>query len=97
MLGTLYGGFIPSTALFNTYLRAKSHLTRDAASLIGLVEKAQEEGTHVSHKTMSLLIGFCVRTNGLEELRESRLMQGKDNRTSRKTQNTWSNRTQMQR
>ncbi len=81
MLGTLYGGFIPSTALFNTYLRAKSHLTRDAASLIGLVEKAQEEGTHVSDKTMSLLIGFCVRTNGLEELRESRLMQGKDNRT----------------
>ncbi|QDZ20454.1 hypothetical protein HOP50_04g29710 [Chloropicon primus] len=78
----LYGEFNPSTSIFNYYLRAKCHCTKDIEEVIALVKEAKEmDGVFVSSKTFSVLIGFSVRHGVMAKLFASGLIDKEDSRT----------------
>lgn len=77
----LYGEFAPSTAIFNHYLRAKCHCTKDIDEVVRLVTEAKErDGVFVSSKTFSVLIGFSVRHGAMGKLFSSGLIDKTDRR-----------------
>ena len=77
----LYGAFNPSTAIFNHYLRAKCHCTKDINEVVDLVLQTRGEGVFISSKTFSVLIGFSVRHGVMGDLFSSGLIDKTDERT----------------
>ena len=70
----MYGDFKPNTAIYNTYLRAKSHLSGDMVPLLEDVLEARRSGIFISAKTVSIMIGCGVRTNQIARVLGSDLI-----------------------
>jgi pentatricopeptide repeat protein len=70
----MYGSFKPNTAIYNTYLRAKSHLSGDMVPLLEDVLDAKRSGIFISAKTVSIMIGCGVRTNQIARVLSSDLI-----------------------